>query len=133
MCGTNITGKCQAEVDLYLGEKLIRDLWAAIKAQNWTEVESKIAGGFQSVHQDGCRNRQQEINLIRNINLGDYELSDFQVTRSGDILIISYKVSVQETIEGNQLAKKTAVRLSVMQEIDNKWLWLAHANLIPLK
>ena len=133
MCGTNIEGKCKAEVDLYLGEKLIRDLWAAIKAQNWSEVESRITKGFQSVHQDGCRHRQQEINLIRNINLGDYELSDFQVTRSGDILIISYKVSVQETIEGKQFSKKTAARLSVMQEIDNKWFWLAHANLIPLK
>lgn len=133
MCESNITGKCEAEVDLYLGEKLIRDLWAAIKARNWTEVESKIATGFQSVHQDGSRNRQQEIELIKELNLGEYELFDFKVSRIDSTLIISYMVSVKERIDGIALSEKTAARLSVMQEIGNKWFWIAHANLIPLK
>ena len=133
MCETNVTDNCKAEVDLYLGEKLIRDLWAAIKAQNWAEVEIKIAINFQSVHQDGSRNRQQEIELIKKLDLGDYELSDFKVSRMDSTLIISYMVSVAERIDGIVLSEKTAARLSIMQKIDNKWLWVAHANLIPLK
>ncbi|NQV17375.1 MAG: nuclear transport factor 2 family protein [Armatimonadetes bacterium] len=133
MCGTNLTDKCKAEVDLHLGEKLIRDLWAAIKAQNWSDVESKIASGFQSVHQDGSRNCQQEIELIKELNLGEYELFDFKVSRMDSTLIISYMVSVKERIDGIVLSEKTATRLSIMQELDNKWFWIAHANLIPLK
>jgi len=53
----------QPEVEL--GEKLVRQLWADIKDRNTEGAGKMIAQGFQSVHQDGARNREQTSLLLR--------------------------------------------------------------------
>ena len=47
-----------------LGEKLLRQLWADMKKPDMEVIEKTIAKGFQSVHQYGSNNREQEIKLI---------------------------------------------------------------------
>jgi len=115
------------------GEKLERQMWADIKARNWAAVESKIAPGFQSVHQDGARDREVQIELIKGLNLGEYTLSNFQVTQNGPVIIVTYSVAVEETIGGKCLPKRSAARLSVWLKTDSGWQWITHANLNPLK
>ncbi|MBL7074684.1 nuclear transport factor 2 family protein [candidate division KSB1 bacterium] len=116
-----------------LGEKLVRQLWADMKARNLAALEKKIAPGFQSVHEDGARNREQQIELLRGLNIGEYTLSNFEVTQNGPVIIATYFVSVEETIEGKRLSTKPAPRLSVFLKTDSGWQWIAHANLNPLK
>ena len=41
-----------------LGEKLVRQLWAEVKAGNVEALEKMMAPGFQSVHADGARDRR---------------------------------------------------------------------------
>ena len=111
------------------GEKLERQLWADIKAQNWTSVENRIAPEFQSVHEDGMRDREKEIKLIKCLNLGDYSLSDFKSTKNGPVIVVSYSASVEETIEGQHLSTKPSERLSVWLKTEKGWQWITHANL----
>ena len=116
-----------------LGEKLVRQLWADLETNNIEAIEKMIAPGFQSIHQDGARDCAQEIELIKNLDLGEYTLSDFKVTENGPVIVVSYFVSVQETIEGERLSSEPAARLSVFTKIEDEWQWLAHANLKSLK
>ncbi len=71
----------QSGTELSLGEKLVRQLWVDFKAPNIDAIEKQMASGFQSAHQHGAHNRDQEIALIKGVNLGEYTLSDFKVTQ----------------------------------------------------
>src|SRR5206468_11944515 len=85
------------------GEKMEKQMWEDIKAKNWDVVESKIAEGFQSVHPDGARDRTSEISLLKNLNVGRVEFSDFKSTMSDDNIVVTYLISVQETIDLEQV------------------------------
>ncbi len=104
-----------------------------MQEQNITEVEKTISPGFQSVHQDGARNRDQEIELIKELNLGQYNLSDFTVTQNGPVIVTTNLVSADETIDGEHLSGGTAPRLDVFLKTDSGWQWIAHANLTSLE
>lgn len=119
--------------DMDLGEKLVRQLWADMKANNWAEVEKQTAPGFQSVHEDGTRDRDEEIGLIKGLDLGDYTLSNFKVTQNGPVIIVTYSVTVEETIAGKRLPKRSSMRLSSWLKTEDGWKWIIHANLNPLK
>ncbi|MCD6318372.1 hypothetical protein J7M02_04835, partial [Candidatus Aerophobetes bacterium] len=56
--------------EMGLGETLVRQLWEDMKEGNITRIEDYIAPGFQSVHWDGSRDRNEEIQLIKNLDLG---------------------------------------------------------------
>lgn len=122
-----------AAEELSLGQRLEVRIWDDIKEKRIATIESKIAPGFISVHSDGARNREEELELIKGLNLDSYRLTDFTVTREGPTMIVSYTVSVEETIEGKRLSKEPAARLSVWLMTAKGWQWIAHANLKPLK
>ena len=119
--------------ELSLGQDLVRELWNDFKTQDISALEKKIAPGFQSVHEDGASDAQAELKLLKGLNLGEYTLSDFKVTQVGPAIIVSYFVSVEETIEGKRLSSKPAARLTIFLKTDTGWQWIAHANLNPLK
>ena len=114
------------------GEKIEKQIWEDIKAKNWKAVEDKIAEGFQSVHPDGARDRAGEISLIKNLNVGKIELSDLKSTMDGENIVVTYMISVQETIDLERLPTKPAPRLSVWKKGGNGWQWICHANLTPI-
>jgi hypothetical protein len=114
------------------GEKMERQMWADFKAKEWKAVESKIADGFQSVHPDGARSRPGEISLIEKLNLGEISFSNFKSTVNGDNMVVTYLIAVQETIDGKQLSRKPAPRLSVWKKGTSGWQWICHANLNPI-
>ena len=114
------------------GEKMERQMWADFKAKDWKAVENKIAEGFQSIHPDGARNRAGEISLIEKLNLGEIGFSNFKSTTSGDNIVVTYMIAVQETIDEKQLSRKPAPRLSVWKKGTSGWQWICHANLNPI-
>jgi Domain of unknown function (DUF4440) len=93
-----------------------RQMWADFLAKDWASVERKIAEGFQSIHPDGPRDRAGEISLIKNLNLGEFTLSDFKSTVNGDNIVVTYMIAVHETIDQERLATKVTPRLSVWQK-----------------
>jgi hypothetical protein len=121
-----------AEPRAYEGEKLERQMAADIKAKNWNAVESRIADGFQSVHPDGPRDRAGEIALLKGMNFGDFTLSNFKSTVVGDNIVVTFTMSVAQTIDGKQLPSKPAYRLSVWKKGASGWQWISHANLASI-
>jgi hypothetical protein len=115
------------------GEKLEREMWQAMKSMDWNLIESRLSDAFQSAHQDGARGKDEEFELIKKLKLSPYTLSDFKITESGSTIIVSYFVSVEETIDGKILPTKPAERLSVWLKEGDVWRWIAHANLNPMK
>ncbi|PYJ60879.1 MAG: nuclear transport factor 2 family protein [Verrucomicrobia bacterium] len=114
------------------GEKMEKQIWEDIKAKNWNAVDAKIAEGFQSVHPDGARDRTGEITLIKNLDVGQVTFNDFRSTMSGDNIVVSYMISVQETIDLERLPTKPTPRLSVWKKGTHGWQWICHANLNPI-
>jgi len=111
------------------GKVLVEKVWADMKAGNLDELKAIMAEGFQSLHQDGSRNAEEELKLIAGLNLGDYKLADFVITGEGNTLIVTYFVSVEETIKGERLSSVPAPRMTIFVETEDGWKWLAHANL----
>ena len=108
-----------------LGEKLIRQGFA-------DPASFKLAKGFQSIHQDGARDREQERQTLSNLNLKDITLANFKVTRRENLLILTYTAAGQETIDGQSTSTEPAYRLSVFIQAGKDWELLAHANLLPM-
>ena len=115
------------------GEKLERQMADDIKAKNWNAVEARIADGFQSVHPDGVRDRAGEIALLKQMNFGDFTLSNFKSTTIGDNSVVTFTMTVAETIDGKRLPAKPAYRLSVWKKGANGWQWISHANFAPIR
>jgi hypothetical protein len=112
--------------DAALGEDLVRAFFA-------NPAETPLAAGFQSVHRDGARDREAELALLQNLHLGDHQLANFKVTRQDDLLIVTYSVAAQETIDGRQASTEPAYRLTVFIRDGDDWQMLAHANLVALE
>jgi len=114
------------------GEQLERQMADDIKAKNWSAVEARIAEGFQSVHPDGIRDRAGEIALLKQMAFGDFTLSNFKSTTIGDNIVVTFTMTVAETIDGKRLHAKPAYRLSVWKKGPTGWQWISHANFTPI-
>ncbi|MCF7791765.1 MAG: nuclear transport factor 2 family protein [Victivallales bacterium] len=119
--------------DTVKGIELVKTIWNEMKNGNVKKLSKIISTDFQSIHQDGARNKKQELELIKNLNLKYYTLKNFSVTKSNDIIMVIYDVEVFETINGEELKEVTSPRMSIFQKVGKKWLWIAHANLVTMK
>ncbi|MFA4875015.1 MAG: nuclear transport factor 2 family protein [bacterium] len=115
------------------GEKLERQIWADIAAKNSDAVAGKLAMGFQAVNFAGVRDYREELKLLKELNVKNLQLSDFLVTQNGPVIVVTYNISVDETIDGKRAAVKSAPRQSVWLRTDRGWKWIAHSNLNPPK
>jgi len=59
------------------------------------------------------RDRAGEIALLKKMEFGDFTLGDFKSTTIGDNVVVTFTMTVAETIDGKRLAAKPAYRLSV--------------------
>jgi hypothetical protein len=110
-------------------EAMERQMWKDIASGNAAGVASHIATGFQSLHQDGPRDKAGELALIKGLKVGQYTLSNFKVVQSGNAQVVTYTIAIQETIDGARAGTAPAQRLSVWQQTPQGWQWIAHANL----
>ena len=115
------------------GEKLIIELFEKFRKQQWDDIDAFIHPAFQSVHQDGSRNKEEEIATLKGLHMGEYYLSNFKVTQDPSLMVVTYTVRVQECIDGKHTLTKPSQRLSVFVKLKDGWRWLAHANFIPIE
>jgi hypothetical protein len=115
------------------GETLVRQLWKDLAAANIDGIKKYISPGFQSIHDDGARDCAAQLELIKGLNIKEYDLKNFKTTESGPVIIVTYSVSVKETIDGERLSAKPAQRLSAWLKTDNGWQWILHANLKAIR
>ncbi len=115
------------------GIQLVKQLWTDMKNADVESIGKYISPQFQSIHEDGTRNRDEQIELIKNLKMGEYALSDFCITENDSIIIVTYFVSVAETLEGEKLPDVKAARMSAWQKTDEGCKWIIHANLRAMK
>ena len=114
------------------GEKLEKQFWADLKSLNLKSLEKTIATEFQSIHPDGARNRNQELELIKKLKLGNYTISGLKTTYQGDTIVVTYEIAAEENIDDKHLSRKATPRLSIWKKNQNQYQLIAHANLNPL-
>lgn len=124
---------CDKAVPIADGEKLVRTLWSDFNSDDETVFQNWIADGFQSVHEDKARNKNEEVKVLMALHLGEYTLDDFKTTQDENVMVVTYTVAVHETIDGKVLPTTPAERLSAFMYDGKDWKWIAHANLNPMK
>ncbi len=117
-----------------LGEKLVRQFFADVKAGNLTSIEKTLAEGLQVAHSFGPLDRAGELKLVRGIKLGDYKLSNFKTTYNGPVMVVTFKANApDEVMAGKKIAPGSHERLAVWLKVDAVWQLIAYANLTPMK
>ncbi len=122
---------CDNQPEKIDGEVLVKEVWNAMKTTNIDYLDNILDPAFQSIHADGSRNKADEIELVKGLNMGEFKLTDFVVTENEHTMNVAYFVHVTETIEGETYNKKSA-RLSVFSKTPDGWKWISHANLLPM-
>ncbi len=127
LCGLYGTGAEEKEESS--GPGLVKQLWDDMKNADVEAISKYISPQFQSIHEDGPRNRDEQLELIENLDLGEYILEGFFTTENDNIIVVSYFVTVEETLEGKRLPGRKSARLSAWQKTENGCKWIIHANL----
>ncbi len=125
---------CNEEMpDPAKGEALVYQLWDAFRNQDLEGIKQNMAPGFQSVHDFGAFNLDEELELLRGLAITEFEISDLKITNEEHLIIATYFVAVSETIDGERLSHDPAPRMTIFVKDDGIWRWAAHANLKPVK
>ena len=113
-----------------MAKKIIDNWFAAMKQNDVDKAGSYLAPQFVSIHTDGkVRNKIQEMQLIKNLNMQDYHLTHFKFSNSGNSIVVTYKDEGVEKIDNKKIGSKAAGRMAVLQKQGSQWLILAYANL----
>lgn len=116
--------------DNQAARQLIENWFAAMKANDTTKAATYLAPQFVSIHTDGIvRNKEQEINLMKNLHMKSYSLSDFKFSQSNNTLVVTYKDNGVEKIDNATIGKGAAGRMAVLQKKNDEWIIIAYANL----
>jgi hypothetical protein len=113
------------------GEILERHMLKDIKAKNWAEVEKNIAPYFQAVLLNKILNREEVLIDLKKSSINEHVLSNIKVTQGPNVFIVTYDISLTETLSGNTISSK-ASRISVWHNNNGIWQWAAHGVLIPM-
>jgi len=123
---------CEKTAPAVDGEKLVRTLWSDFNSNDEAVFQNWISDGFQSIHEDKARNKDEEVKVLMALHLGTYTLDNFRTTQDDNVVIVTYTVAVHETIDGKALPTTPAERLSIFKYDGKNWKWIAHANLNPM-
>lgn len=124
---TTVTSTANPEYKI--AQNIIED-WFAIMKNDPAQAGRYLAPQFLSIHTDRIvRDKDQEIELIKNLQMKEYHLSGFQFSRSGDVIVVTYNDEGSEKIDNKQIDRAPAGRMAVLQKQGNRWLILAYANL----
>ena len=122
-------GAMAAEVDFEQPEK---QMWGLARDKKLAELSERLAPGYQSVNEHGALGLEAALDALAKMDLSDFTLRNFKVTRTGPGAVVSYDCVVAESIDGKRMTKQKAPRCSVWIKTDKGWLTLMHANFNPL-
>lgn len=114
-----------------LGFRLENDMLTFVKNQQVAQYSKRISPIFQGGHTiKGTTNRQQEIALIKMIDIHSYVISNFFATRCSNTLVCSYYLETTEFLFG-QFVTSNALRISVWKKNHKGlWQWISHSNFV---
>lgn len=111
-------------------QKVIESWFMAMKDKQYDKAAEFLAPEFVSIHTDGkVRNKDEEMALIKKLNMKNYNLNSFKFSESDDIIIVTFKDKGEEKIDNKRIANVNAGRMAVLQEHNDTWKIVAYANL----
>ncbi|NIA10204.1 MAG: DUF4440 domain-containing protein [Nitrospiraceae bacterium] len=126
------TGWAEEKRALPLGEQLVRQFWEAIRTHDVVALDAILAPGFQSIHQDGPRDKKGELALCAGLDIDKYTLTDFVTTRQGATIVVTFMASVEEMLAGVRTTTVPAARMAVFLMTEEGWRLITYANLKPI-
>ncbi|HXY95007.1 MAG TPA: nuclear transport factor 2 family protein [Acidimicrobiia bacterium] len=115
------------DADTSKGTELVQRFFDLLQAGNVAGLGKLLSPAFQIQGADGGYLTKQRF-LANPSKVASYTLSNVRATRAGAALVVGYDVAAVVTINGVQLARDPAPRLSVFIKGKNGWQLLAHAN-----
>lgn len=112
--------------------KLERMWWDQVKNVDMEGLKKTVSPQYQQVLNIGAQDRNQWLEIAKNLKVKDYEIGNLKATRSDNALIVSYTIVTKEFINGKELSNKPQYRLDVWQKTTAGWQVISHANLSPI-
>ncbi len=123
---TNATTATVAETAITDQEKKI---WAALKAKDMDAFGALLAEDFILVTNDGIHDKQHTIASVKNINLTEVNLSDWQVvTIDKDAAVVTYMQTAKGTDNGQPIPATPTRNSSVWINRGGKWVAIYHQD-----
>ena len=102
--------------------------WAdALLTGNPALVEKVLAPEYQIVRSNGQAFDKAAYLKVLPKQSARSKFSDIVATRTGDVMVLRYRIAVDQTIDGKPVEPVSA-RLSVFRKDGVRWLLAAHAN-----
>ena len=109
------------------GKTLVRQYFTLLRKGDTAGLNRLLAPNFQAVRSNG--DVQDRASYLANSpTVNRFALSKFRGSRHGDVLVVSYRITVIEHISGHDQPVGPTPRLSVFQRYNGAWHLTAHAN-----
>jgi len=134
LCGTLAETGCwdQPKVSTWSNatgaEQFERLLWQEVKAKNWNEVEPRLASTFVAQTSGAWRDRAAEMEHFKALDISDYSLGEVEVHPAGADMVVTYKMNLRGSYQGQPLELKDARMITVWQQVKGGWTAVAHAD-----
>ncbi len=115
--------------DLELGKSLVGEFIGAVRGGDEKVLDEKVAAGFQSTNPGGSLDRKESFKRFADLKIeGAPVFSDWQVTREGPTVVVTYKLAISEMLDGKRTDDAPAPRMSVFLMTPQGWQLVAHSN-----
>ncbi len=108
-------------------EQFERLMWQEIKAENWAEVEKRLAPTYVVVSPDGVRDRAAEMAFLRRFAVKDYSLGEVEVRPNGNDMVVTYTITWDATLDAQPLPSGPWRVMTVWQQVGTTWSAIAQS------
>jgi hypothetical protein len=104
-------------------------IWQTVQDKKTDAFRKYFADDFRSVYADGINTLDQEVDLVRKVDLKSFSISDSTVVMPDkDTALLTYKVTTQGTETGKDMSG-TWNCASVWHKSDNNWRAIFHTEI----
>jgi len=128
---TTTTAAAGTSAAVTTAKPLVTKFFTLVQNKDKAGLEKFMSPAFQLERADGTGSGKaaylQNISTVQSFNL-----TDFQASRVGDVLVVRYLADATGIVNGKPYSPGPAPRLSVFVRDGKKWQIVAHSNFNPL-
>jgi hypothetical protein len=113
------------------GEGLERSFWNEVKSKNWNELERHIAANYVCITPHGQLDRSTALEHLRQLELSDYSLGELQVELDGDVIVVTYNITMQGAGNAKALPNAPIRMMTIWQQQKRGWTAIAQTASLP--
>ncbi len=113
--------------DRAVAERVQNDFFAALRSGDSAALAALLSPAFQLVRADGSRADREQY-LANPATVKSFELSDFSVTATGDVLVARFLCESAELVNGVEYGRAVAPKFAVMRRAGDSGQIVAEVN-----